>query len=90
MKPAYWLDDWHYRYIFSRVPRLCVELVLITAEGIVLVKRKQKTWNGYWHIPGGSVLYNESIKEALKRICDTELGINSIINEEPRVVGYAE
>jgi len=89
-EPTYWLDEHEYRYVFSRVPRLCVDLILITDEGIVLVKRNQTTWNKYWHIPGGSVMYDESIKEALKRICDTELGITAILNEEPKVAGYAE
>lgn len=86
-KPTYWLDEIEYRYVFSRVPRFCVELVLVTEKGLVLTKRKQLTWKGFWHIPGGSVMYDECVEQAVKRIGKTELGIEVKVGE---LLGYAE
>lgn len=62
--------------IFGIVNLPTVE-VIITREGkdFLLVYRKDNTWDG-WHIPGGFVLYQESIADACQRIASTELGID--------------
>jgi hypothetical protein len=56
------------------VPTPAVE-VLITRTGkdFLLVLRKDKHWNG-WHIPGGFMLYQESIEDACNRLAKRELG----------------
>lgn len=62
--------------IYSKVTRLCVEVVLKTDKGLVLTKRNIEPYKGLWHLPGGTVLYNESIVGALKRVAMEELGVN--------------
>ncbi|MEX0920852.1 MAG: NUDIX domain-containing protein [Candidatus Pacearchaeota archaeon] len=61
--------------IFSKVPRLCVDLVIRKPEGILFTKRTIEPFKGSWHLPGGGVLLNESLEDAAKRISKTELGI---------------
>jgi len=76
-----------FKAIFSKVPRLCVELAIKTPEGIILALRSLPTWNGQWHLPGGMVFYKEKIAHAIKRIAKDELGISVNIQ---KLLGYIE
>lgn len=62
--------------IFSKVPRLCVDLLIKTEKGILFTKRSINPYKGKWHLPGGSVLFNETLEQAVKRIGKNELGLN--------------
>ena len=61
------LSDQEYKEIYSKVPRLCVELLIKTEEGILLVKRAIPPGEGLWYLPGGTVLFDESVEQAVKR-----------------------
>lgn len=63
-----------FKTIYSKVPRLCVDLIIKTEAGLVLIERKQDGWEGMWHLPGGTVHYKEKALEAVKRIGKEELG----------------
>ena len=75
-------------HIFSKVPRCCVELIVETKEGIVFTKRKIKPYKGKWHLPGGSVLLNESLKQAVKRVAKEELNLNVELVRRLGVIEY--
>lgn len=64
-----------FEYIYSKVPRLCVEVIVKTREGIVLSKRSIPPWIGKWHIPGGTVLFKETLEDAARRVAKVELGV---------------
>ena len=64
-----------FQAIYSRVPRLVVEVVVQTEKGIVLTLRKDASWNNLWHLPGGTVFYKEYIEDAIKRIAREELSV---------------
>lgn len=76
-----------YKFIYSKVPRLCVDLIIQTKEGIVLTKRDIRPYKGMWHLPGGTVLFRESIKSASSRIAKEEVGIKIKIE---KVLGVME
>lgn len=61
--------------IYSKVPRLCVDLVIISDEGILLTKRAINPFKGYWHLPGGGLEFNEKIEDAVKRLAKKELDL---------------
>jgi ADP-ribose pyrophosphatase YjhB (NUDIX family) len=46
---------------------VCVDGVYIKDGKILLLKRNTEPFNGYWHLVGGHVEENETLKEALKR-----------------------
>jgi len=70
-----------YREIYSLVPRLCVDLILKSNDGIVLVKRDISPCKGMWHLPGGAVLYGESLLEATKRVAKEETNLRIEIRQ---------
>lgn len=63
-----------FQEIYSKAPRVSVELVVKTPKGLLLTLRDIEPFKGEWHIPGGTILFGESIEEALKRIAQDELG----------------
>jgi len=67
--------------IYSKVPRLCVDLVIRTRKGILLTKRAINPWKGFWHTPGGTVLLNEKIECAVKRVAKEELNLDVSIKK---------
>jgi ADP-ribose pyrophosphatase YjhB (NUDIX family) len=71
------LSEKVFREVYSIVPRLCVDLILKSKDGIVLVKRDISPCKGMWHLPGGTILFGESLLEATKRVAreETNLGI---------------
>jgi ADP-ribose pyrophosphatase YjhB (NUDIX family) len=81
------LSPSEFQTIYSRVPRMTVEIVIKTAAGVVLALRHEKSWQGKWHLPGGTVLYQERIEEALKRIANEELGVEIRVG---KLLGYIE
>lgn len=81
--------------IYSKVPRLCVEAVIKTGEGIILTKRNIEPASGTWHIPGGTLLKGESLIAGMKRIAKLELGIDIIVEKmlevaEPKFKNYSK
>lgn len=75
LKSKYPLTFEEFKSIYSKVPRLTVELLVQTEEGILLTKRAIDPYKGCWHIPGGTVYYKETLEDALKRVAKNELGV---------------
>lgn len=78
-----------FKSIYSRVPRLCVEVVIKTKDGIVLTKRDIPPAKGQWHIPGGTVLMGERLEDAVKRLAEEELGVKVEIERLLGVIEYS-
>lgn len=82
-----WLNDKEFNSIYSKVPRLCIDLVINTEKGVLFTKRVIEPYKGKWHLPGGSVLLKEKIEDAAKRIAMNELNIKI---EPVRILGIIE
>ncbi len=64
-----------FKSIYSRVPRVTVDLVIRTEQGTLLIVRDSGGWVGQWHLPGGTIFYRERIADAIERIAEEEVGI---------------
>jgi ADP-ribose pyrophosphatase YjhB (NUDIX family) len=74
--------------IFSRVPRLTVELVIASSNrGALMALRDFGPCKGLWHLPGGTVRFGEPLVEAVKRVARDELGVTVSVGE---MLGYIE
>lgn len=70
-----YLSDEDYDFIYSRSPRICVDLLIKNSKGeVLLTKRDIEPYKDHWHFPGGRVKFRESIVDAIRRICKAELG----------------
>jgi ADP-ribose pyrophosphatase YjhB (NUDIX family) len=87
-RPRGWLPKAEFDSIFSRVPRLCVEVVIVEQDrGVLLARREIPPNEGAWHIPGGTVLFAEPVVEAVKRVARHELALDV---EVGALLGYIE
>jgi len=87
-RPQGWLPKAEFDSIFSRVPRLCVEVVITAPErGVLLTRRDIPPNIGAWHIPGGTVLFGEPLVQTVKRVARDELGLEVAPSE---LLGYIE
>jgi len=73
--------------VFGRVPRLTVEVIIQTDDGLVLTQRSIEPCIGSWHIPGGTVRFGESLTQAVRRVARDELGVEVKVG---RQLGYIE
>ena len=76
-----------YKAIYSKVTRLTVDLVIKSNHGILLTLRQKNGWIGQWHLPGGTVLYQEAVENAVHRIAREELGTQVTIS---KFLGFLE
>lgn len=65
-----------FKEIYSRVPRLAVELVIQTPEGVALTLRSRFGWENKWHMPGMTLLYKERVVDAIQRVAQEEAGVS--------------
>ncbi len=82
-----YLTDEEYKFIYERVPRLCLDFIIVKNGKILLAKRDIEPNKGDWHLPGGMVRYQESIDEAANRILKNELGLVPV---SKKLIGYIE
>ena len=76
-----------FRRIYAKVPRLTVEIVLRSDDGVLLTLRDIEPCKGLWHLPGGTVRFGEKLTDAVRRIARRELGIDV---GATRLLGYIE
>ncbi|HTV12467.1 MAG TPA: NUDIX domain-containing protein [Acidimicrobiales bacterium] len=82
------LPQKEYEAIFSKVPRLTVEVVIVSAnEGVLLSRRQAGPCRGLWHIPGGTVRFGELLTEAARRVPRGEIGLEVDVGP---MIGYIE
>jgi ADP-ribose pyrophosphatase YjhB (NUDIX family) len=81
------LSEADFHDIYARVPRLTVEVVLHSSEGVLLTRRESGPCAGLWHIPGGTVRFGEPLATAVERVAVTELGLVVSVGQ---FLGYIE
>lgn len=77
-----------FKYIYSQVPRLCLDIVIKSPKGILLTRRNIAPAKGSWHLPGGSILFKESVQASVQRICQRELGTKVTVAKFLQFIEY--
>ena len=81
------ITDKHLLEIIKATPLVSIDLVIRNPTGKVLLgKRINRPAKGYWFVPGGMIIKNETIGHALKRISKAEVGLD-LSTEAPRLLG---
>lgn len=71
-----------YEKILENMPIPCVDLVIHKDKKVLLVKRTNPPMKKQWWIPGGRVLKNELLRDAVKRKAQEEVGFDVEIEKE--------
>lgn len=77
-----------FKKIYSRVPRLCVEVVLLRGKSLLMIRRSIPPAVGQWHTPGGTVLKGEDLKQTVERVAKEELGLSVQVTKFIGVIEY--
>jgi ADP-ribose pyrophosphatase YjhB (NUDIX family) len=77
-----------FKKIYSKVPRLSVDVIVAGPNGIALSLRSIPPYRNKWHVPGSTMLYGESVAETAKRVARNELNVR--IHAKPQFLGYIE
>lgn len=83
----HYLTDEEFYGIYGKVPRLNIDLVIKSPEGILLALRTIEPHQGCWHLPGGTVYKGELLADAAARIAKKETGLDISIKKD---MGYME
>ena len=81
------LPQAEYEAIYAKVPRLTVEVVIVSSDGVLLALRQKGPCVGLWHIPGGTVRFGEPLTDAVQRVAEEELGAEVAVDG---LLGYIE
>ena len=65
-----------YSEIHRLMPIICVDCVVGHEGKILLVRRKREPVKDHWWFPGGRLIKNERLEQAVKRIVKCETGID--------------
>ena len=77
-----------YVKIVENMPIVCIDGIIINSDGkFLLVKRENEPFKGEYWVPGGRLLKNETLENAVKRKMKQELGIEVKIQ---KLFGYFE
>jgi colanic acid biosynthesis protein WcaH len=81
------MEEKHNLEIIKATPLVSVDLVIKNpSKKVLLGKRNNRPAKGYWFVPGGRIIKNETINQALKRISKVEVGLD-LSTESPRLLG---
>ena len=73
-------DD--FQFVLDKTPLVSIDLIILNTKGQVLLGlRKNKPAQGFWFVPGGRILKNETVEEAFCRITRKELGVDMDFDE---------
>lgn len=88
IKPWHRLSGRDFRFIYRRVPRLCVDLVIKDRRGILLIRRDIMPDRGRWHFPGGTIHFGETLEAAVRRFARDEVGLRVKVIRQIDAVEY--
>lgn len=76
------LDQQTFSTVIKSSPLVSIDLVVINQNGQALLgQRLNRPAKGFWFVPGGRILKNESLASAFKRLTHDELGTEFAIEQ---------
>nr|WP_241903865.1 GDP-mannose mannosyl hydrolase [Vibrio breoganii] len=65
-----------FKTVVASTPLVSIDLVIKNCDGQVLLgERTNRPAQGYWFVPGGRILKDETFDDAFKRMTGVELGV---------------
>jgi colanic acid biosynthesis protein WcaH len=79
-----------FREIVELTPLIAIDLLIIFNKKLLVCKRLNNPAKGYYFVPGGRILKNETINEAKKRVLRNEINLTSNDYSDSIFVGLYE
>jgi len=73
-----WIENTLYEKIKEKIPIPCVDLLIVHKKNLLLTLRNNEPGKDLWFTPGGRILKDETLEEAVKRILFDETGLTPI------------
>ncbi|MFQ3176207.1 MAG: colanic acid biosynthesis protein WcaH [Psychromonas sp.] len=71
------LDETTFKTVIASSPLISIDLVVKNTKGEYLLGyRNNRPAQGFWFVPGGRILKNETMDDAFIRLCQDELGVS--------------
>lgn len=71
-----WLDEKQFEAIVAATPLVSIDLVIRdSSKKVLLGQRTNRPAKGFWFVPGGRIMKDESISTAFSRLIGVELGL---------------
>jgi colanic acid biosynthesis protein WcaH len=84
------LDDTTFKAVISSTPLISIDLVVKNTKGKYLLGyRNNRPAQGFWFVPGGRILKDETMDDAFTRLCHNELGV-SLTRQQANFIGPFE
>jgi colanic acid biosynthesis protein WcaH len=75
--PSAGLPDEVFYYISKTTPLVNIDLLIKDENGHTLLSLRNDQYAGKgWHVPGGIVRFKETLETRVKKVAETEIGIN--------------
>ncbi len=72
-----------FKTIIASTPLISIDLIVRNnQQQILLGKRLNRSAQGFWFVPGGRILKDESLKSAFKRLIKVELGVQEQVLQD--------
>ncbi len=85
--PSLGLPDEVFYYISRIAPLVNVDLLIKDENGRTLLSWRDDQYCGTgWHIPGGIVRFKETFEERIKKVAETEIGVDIKFDPAPIAV----
>ena len=76
------LDVETFKTVVSSTPLISMDFVIKNSQGqILLGRRNNRPAQGFWFVPGGRILKDETFSQAFSRLTFNELGLSLSITE---------
>jgi colanic acid biosynthesis protein WcaH len=83
------LDKQTFLNVVQNAPLVAVDFLLMRGNEVLLGLRNNRPAQHFWFVPGGRILKNETITQALLRVADNELGLAELVkNGQLKVTFY--
>ena len=94
MTPLAHLDAASFLNVVAVTPLISIDLVIVRGGTEVLLGlRTNRPAQGSWFVPGGRIVKNERVQQALVRIAENELGLGNVVENDalrPALLGVFE
>ena len=84
------LDETTFKTVIASTPLVSIDLVIKNTRGEYLLGyRNNRPAQGFWFVPGGRILKDETMDNAFIRLCKNELGV-SLTRQQADLLGPFE